>query len=54
MTQSIIYSFIKTTCGREKYEELAKKEGLIARIRLGLFVVFASIRDWKIKTPSTF
>ena len=37
--------FIKTECGLDKLSELETKRGLVARIRLYWFVVFASVRD---------
>ena len=39
---------IKTACGIEKYNtlvQLSAKQGVIARLRLYWFVVFASLRD---------
>ena len=39
---------IKTACGIEKYNSLVQltaKKGVIARLRLYWFVVFASLRD---------
>jgi hypothetical protein len=36
---------IKTACGLEKYEELKKRTGFFAKLRLKWFVIFASIRD---------
>ena len=39
---------IKTACGIEKYNalvQLTAKKGVIARLRLYWFVVFASLRD---------
>lgn len=39
--------WIKTDCGRAKYAELASRRGLLARLRLGWFVLIAAIRDWR-------
>ena len=39
---------IKTACGIEKYNtlvQLSAKKGVLARIRLYWFVVFATLRD---------
>ena len=49
MDKISIFSLIKTECGREKYEILASKKGIFNRIRLYLFVVFATIEDWNVK-----
>ena len=43
-----IPSGVKTQCGREKYQVLAKRDGLIAKIRLIWFTFFATIQDIKI------
>ncbi len=48
MTQPKVYSWIKTTCGRAKYDELNAQKGILAQIRLGWFVVFAALRDWNV------
>ena len=45
-----IQNLIKTSCGLEKYEKLAKKEGIIAKLRLAWFIVFATMKDWNIKS----
>jgi hypothetical protein len=39
---------IKTECGRAKYAELARHQGLLARLRLAWFVAIASLRDWRL------
>ena len=48
MSNPSIYSWIKTPCGRAKYAELKAQKGVLSRIRLVWFIVFASIRDWNI------
>ena len=40
-----IRRWIKTECGRDKYDYLAKKSGVVARLRLLWFVVIAVFRD---------
>lgn len=52
MQQSTIHRWIKTECGRVKYAELATRPGLLARIRLGWFVLIASLRDWRLPSHS--
>ncbi|MDA0718449.1 MAG: hypothetical protein O2839_09600 [Cyanobacteria bacterium] len=42
------YRWIKTECGRAKYDELAARENLLARIRLIWFVLIAAIKDWQL------
>ncbi len=49
MDKNQIYSLIKTECGRAKYEMLASKNGILNRIRLYWFIVFAAIEDWNKK-----
>ena len=49
MNKPIIFSIIKTECGRTKYEMLASKKGIFNRIRLYWFIVFAAIEDWNLK-----
>ena len=46
MDKEIIYSLIKTPCGRQKYEYLSKKQNIFAKLRLFWFVFFAAIKDW--------
>ncbi len=36
---------IRSACGRAKYQELAARPGLLARLRLAWFVLIAVIRD---------
>lgn len=43
-----IHRWIKTDCGRAKYAELAGRQGLAARVRLGWFVLIAALRDWRL------
>ena len=49
MTDPKILSLIKTECGRSKYIELVKRDGLKAKIRLLWFVVFAIIKDINVR-----
>jgi hypothetical protein len=42
------YRWIKTECGRAKYEQLAARAGLLARLRLAWFVLIAALRDWQL------
>ena len=49
MDKDLIFSLIKTACGRAKYEMLASKKGILNRIRLYWFIVFATIEDWNLK-----
>ena len=37
--------WIRTPCGRAKYQELAARPGRPARLRLGWFVLIAALRD---------
>jgi len=37
--------WIRTPCGRAKYEQLAARPELLARLRLGWFVLIAALRD---------
>jgi hypothetical protein len=43
-----VFRWIKAECGRNKYQELAERRGLFAKIRLYWFVLFAAIRDAKL------
>lgn len=43
------FRWIKTDCGRAKYNELATRSGVTAKLRLGWFVLIASLRDIPIK-----
>ena len=49
MDKNLIFSLIKTECGRAKYEMLASKKGMFNRIRLYRIIVFAAIEDWNLK-----
>lgn len=42
------YRWIKTECGRAKYDQLAAKSGLFSRLRLVWFVLIAALRDWQL------
>ena len=44
------YRWIKTECGRAKYEELAARQGPLAKLRLAWFVLIAALRDWRLTT----
>ena len=52
MDKNAIFSLIKTECGRAKYEILASKKGILNRIRLYWFIVFAAIEDWNLKVDN--
>jgi hypothetical protein len=45
------YRWIKTECGRAKYDQLAAQQGLLARLRLAWFVLIAALRDWRLPLP---
>lgn len=45
------YRWIKTACGRERYTELARCSGWVARLRLAWFVAIAALRDWPLPPP---
>ena len=49
MDKNLIFSLIKTECGRAKYEMLASKKGILNHIRLYWIILFAAIEDWNIK-----
>ena len=49
MSSQAIHRWIKTDCGRAKYAELTTQEGIAAKLRLGWFVLIASLRDLPIK-----
>ena len=44
MNDSVAF-WIRTPCGRAKYQELAARPGLLPRLRLGWFVLIAALRD---------
>jgi len=45
--------WIKTDCGRAKYQELAARSGALARLRLAWFVAIAALRDWPLPPTPT-
>ena len=45
------YRWIKTPCGRAKYDDLASRPGSWARLRLAWFVLIAALRDWRLPSP---
>jgi hypothetical protein len=45
--------WIRTPCGRAKYQELAGRPGSLARFRLGWFVLIAALRDLGQPPPQT-
>ena len=45
--------WIRTPCGRAKYQELAGRPGPLARFRLGWFVLIAALRDLGQPLPQT-
>jgi hypothetical protein len=47
----LAYRWIKTECGRAQYAELAALPELLARLRLGWFVLIAALRDWSLTAP---
>ena len=49
MNNNDIERWIKTDCGRAKYTELARRTGVLAKLRLGWFVLIAALRDLPIK-----
>ena len=51
MNEPLINRWIKTDCGRAKFAELATREGMLAKVRLGWFVVIAAVRDWHLPKP---
>ena len=46
-----VYRWIKTECGRAKYEQLANSANQLSRLRLGWFVAIAALRDWRLPDP---
>jgi hypothetical protein len=48
MERPAAYRWIKTTCGRAKYDALASRPGGWARLRLLWFVWIAALRDWRV------
>ena len=51
MTQPNLDRWIKTDCGRAKYADLLTRRGPAAKLRLGWFVLIASLRDWSLPNP---
>ena len=49
MNQKIIYRFIKSPCGQNKYEKLSLNTTLSGKIRLIWFVIIAALRDLNFK-----
>ena len=41
-----IQRWIKTDCGRARYDALAGRRGVWAKLRLSWFVLVAALRDW--------
>ena len=46
-----LHRWIKTDCGRSKLADLAARPGVLARLRLILFVVIAALRDLPLPNP---
>ena len=51
MNEPKVFQWIKTDCGRAKYADLSSRRGLAAKLRLGWFVLIASLRDWSLPNP---
>lgn len=51
MNEPKVFQWIKTDCGRAKYADLSARPGLPAKLRLGWFVLIASLRDWSLPNP---
>jgi hypothetical protein len=51
MNEFKVDQWIKTDCGRAKYADLSSRRGLAAKLRLGWFVLIASLRDWPLPNP---
>ena len=52
MAEPTAFRWIKTECGRAKYQELATRLGAAARVRLAWFVLIAALRDWPLPSKS--
>ena len=50
MTPQGIKRWIKTDCGRAKYADLARRQGFACKVRLGWFVLIATLRDLPLKS----
>jgi len=48
MSEPLLHRWIKTDCGRAKFAELVTRKGVLAKLRLGWFVVIAALRDWRL------
>ena len=51
MNEFNAHQWIKTDCGRAKYADLSTRGGPAAKIRLGWFILIASLRDWSLPNP---
>ena len=51
MNEFKVDQWIKTDCGRAKYVDLSSRRGLAAKLRLGWFVLIASLRDLSLPNP---
>jgi hypothetical protein len=51
MAAPTAFRWIKTDCGRAQYMDLAQRQGVPARLRLGWFVLIAALRDWRLPDP---
>ena len=51
MTEQPIHRWIKTECGRAKYQDLAARDGALAKLRLIWFVLIAVLRDAHLPNP---
>ena len=51
MNEFNAHQWIKTDCGRAKYADLSTRRGPAAKLRLGWFVLIASLRDWSLSNP---
>ncbi len=47
----VVARWVKTECGRAKYQELAQHSGAWARLRRWWFVLIAALRDWRLPAP---
>ena len=52
MNKTTIFSLIKTPCGRAKYDELASRKGIGAKLRLSWFIFIATIKDWNLTSTN--
>jgi hypothetical protein len=52
MAEPAAYRWIKSDCGRAKYQQLAARPGAAARLRLAWFVLIAALRDWPLPSMS--